>query len=29
MDTLNRLAIVVKPKQLFLDWLHAADPTQP
>jgi hypothetical protein len=27
MDTLNRSAIVVKPKQAFLDWLHAADPT--
>jgi|SRR5450755_4681168 hypothetical protein len=27
MDTLNRSAIVVKPKQQFLDWLHAADPT--
>ena len=27
MDTLNRSAIVVKPKQPFLDWLHAADPT--
>lgn len=27
MDTLNRSAIVVKPKQRFLDWLHAADPT--
>jgi hypothetical protein len=25
--TLNRSAIVVKPKQPFLDWLHAADPT--
>ncbi len=25
--TLNRSAIVVKPKQLFLDWLHAADST--
>ncbi len=25
--TLNRSAIVVKPKQRFLDWLHAADPT--
>ena len=24
---LNRSAIVVKPKQLFLDWLHTADPT--
>jgi hypothetical protein len=27
MDTLNRSAIVVKPKQRFLDWLHVADPT--
>ena len=27
MDTLNRSAIVVKPKQRFLDWLHAADST--
>ena len=27
MHTLNRSAIVVKPKQPFLDWLHAADPT--
>ena len=26
MDTLNRSAIVVKPKQPFLNWLHAADP---
>ena len=25
--TLNRSAIVVKPKQPFLDWLHAADAT--
>ena len=24
---LNRSAIVVKPRQPFLDWLHAADPT--
>jgi len=24
---LNRSAIMVKPKQPFLDWLHAADPT--
>ena len=24
---LNRSAIVVKPRQLFLDWLHTADPT--
>src|ERR1039458_5284211 len=27
MDTLNRSAIVVRPKQPFLDWLHSADPT--
>lgn len=27
MDTLNRSAIVVKPKQPFLGWLHAADPS--
>lgn len=27
MATLNRSAVVVKPKQPFLDWLHAADPT--
>ena len=27
MPTLNRSAIVVKPKQPFLDWLHEADPT--
>ena len=25
MDTLNRSAIAVRPKQLFLDWLHSAD----
>ena len=25
--TLNRSAIVVKPKQPFLDWLHGADST--
>ncbi len=24
---LNRSAVVVKPKQPFLDWLHNADPT--
>jgi hypothetical protein len=24
---LNRSAIVVKPRQPFLDWLHTADPT--
>jgi hypothetical protein len=27
MDTVNRSAIAVKPKQRFLDWLHAIDPT--
>jgi len=27
MEALNRSAIVVKPKQPFLDWQHAADPT--
>lgn len=27
MDTLNRSAIVVKPKQPFLDWLHSSDPS--
>ena len=27
MVTLNRSAIVVKPKQPILDWLHATDPT--
>ena len=27
MLTLNRSAIVVKPKLPFLDWLHTADPT--
>jgi len=27
MDTLNRSTVVVKPKQPFLDWLRAADPT--
>jgi hypothetical protein len=27
MATLNRSAIIVKPKQPFLDWLHATDPT--
>lgn len=25
--TLNRSALVVKPRQPFLEWLHAADPT--
>jgi hypothetical protein len=27
MLVLNRSAIVVKPKQPFLDWLHTADPS--
>jgi hypothetical protein len=27
MARLNRSALVVKPKQPFLEWLHAADPT--
>lgn len=27
MVTVNRSAVVVKPKQPFLDWLHTADPT--
>jgi hypothetical protein len=27
MKMLNRSAIVVKPRQQFLDWLHAADST--
>jgi hypothetical protein len=27
MTTCNRTAIVVKPDQPFLDWLHRADPT--
>lgn len=27
METLNRSAIVLKPKQPFVDWLHAVDPT--
>lgn len=27
MVRLNRSAIVVKPKQPFLDWLRTADPT--
>ena len=27
MITINRTAIVVKPAQPFLDWLHRADPT--
>ena len=27
MITINRTAIVVMPRQPFLDWLHRADPT--
>jgi hypothetical protein len=27
MDTINRSAIVVRPAQPFLDWLHRVDPT--
>ena len=27
MDMINRSAIVVKPAQPFLDWLHRIDPT--
>jgi hypothetical protein len=27
MTTFNRTAILVKPSQSFLDWLHQADPT--
>jgi len=27
MAVLNRSAIIVKVRQPFLDWLHAADPT--
>ena len=27
MDTINRSALIVKPTQLFLDWLHEVDPT--
>jgi hypothetical protein len=27
MDTLNRSAVVVRPKQAFLDWLPAVDPS--
>ena len=27
MRTWNRTAVVVLPKQPFLDWLHSADPT--
>jgi hypothetical protein len=27
LPALNRSAVIVTPKQPFLDWLHAADPT--
>jgi hypothetical protein len=27
MKTVNRSALVVKPAQPFLDWLHRVDPT--
>jgi len=27
MDIVNRSAIVVRPAQPFLDWLHRVDPT--
>ena len=27
MDMINRSAIVVRPAQPFLDWLHRVDPT--
>jgi hypothetical protein len=27
VDTINRSAIVVRPGQLFLNWLHRVDPT--
>lgn len=27
MVTLNRSAVVIRPKQPFLEWLHGADPT--
>ena len=27
MDMVNRSAIVVRPAQAFLDWLHRVDPT--
>ena len=27
MDMINRSALVVKPTQRFLDWLHRVDPT--
>jgi hypothetical protein len=27
VDTINRSAIIIKPAQPFLDWLHQVDPT--
>lgn len=27
VDTINRSALIVKPAQPFLDWLHGVDPT--
>jgi hypothetical protein len=27
METINRSAVVVRPAQPFLDWLHRVDPT--
>jgi hypothetical protein len=27
VDTINRSAIIIKPAQAFLDWLHQVDPT--
>jgi hypothetical protein len=27
VDTINRSALIVKPAQPFLDWLHQVDPT--
>jgi|SRR5450755_763584 hypothetical protein len=27
LDTINRSAIIVRPAQPFLDWLHRVDPT--
>jgi hypothetical protein len=27
VDTINRSALIVKPTQPFLDWLHEVDPT--
>ena len=27
MDAINRSAVIVMPKQPFLDWLHRVDPT--